>query len=106
MAPLVTGTPITGIEPAQANTVDEIQLFPNPANGEFKFVLPDKMPAEYTWQIADQRGIIVLSGDFEGAVNRHKAVEVGGLANGIYFVIIGAPEKPSVYRKLAVMNQH
>jgi Secretion system C-terminal sorting domain len=105
--PAVQGGPITAItEPVHpaVSSVEEIQMYPNPANGSFKFELPDNMPAGFTWKIADQRGITVLSGDFEGAVNRQKAVEVNGIANGIYFVIIGAPDQPTVYRKLAVMN--
>ena len=106
-APSVTGATITGIgEPASSFRAEEIQLFPNPANGVFKFGLPDNFPSEYTWKIADQRGIDVLSGDFAGAVGGQKSVEVAGLANGVYFVIIGAPEKPSVYRKLVVMNRN
>ena len=104
-APPVTGATITGIgEPV--STAEQITLFPNPANGVFQFSLPDNFPAEYTWKIADQRGVGVLSGDFAGAVGGQKSVEVEGLANGVYFVVIGAPEKPTVYRKLVVMNRN
>jgi hypothetical protein len=106
-APPVQGTPITGIdEPTSTGIASEIQIFPNPANGMFNFGLPDNFPAAYTWKIADQRGIVVLDGDFSGAIGRQKQVETSGLANGVYFVIIGAPEKPTAYRKLVIMNRN
>jgi hypothetical protein len=106
-SPPVTGATIVGIvEPISSFSMEEIQLYPNPVNGVFHFGLPDNFPSGHTWSIADQRGIGVLSGDFTGAVGGQKAVDVTGLPNGVYFVIIRAPEKRAVYRKLVVMNRN
>ncbi len=106
-APTVTGAPIVGLDdPFPAGPADQILLFPNPANGAFNFALPDNFPSEYSWKIADQRGVVVETGDFSGAFGGQKKVSIGDLPNGVYFVIIGAPEKPTVYRKLVVMNRN
>jgi hypothetical protein len=56
--------------------------------------------------MVDQRGVTVLEGDFNGAINSIQPVEIETLPNAIYNVIIGAPGKPTVYRKLAVMNRN
>jgi hypothetical protein len=93
-APSLTGATITGIgEPTSSGSIDEIQLFPNPANGEFWFGLPGNFPSGNTWSISDQRGIGVLSGDFTGAVGGQKSVNVAGLPSGVYFVVIRTPER-------------
>ncbi|HMI64859.1 MAG TPA: T9SS type A sorting domain-containing protein, partial [Cyclobacteriaceae bacterium] len=106
-APSLTGATITGIgEPTSSGSIDEIQLFPNPANGEFWFGLPGNFPSGNTWSISDQRGIGVLSGDFTGAVGGQKSVNVAGLPSGVYFVVIRTPEKGAVYRKLVIMNRN
>jgi hypothetical protein len=100
-------SPITGIEGnAVLADLKDLQIYPNPANGKFNFALPGNFPSGYVWKIADQRGIFVMKGDFDDAVNGIKTVDVSSVTNGVYFVLIGAEGKVPVYRKLVVMNQN
>jgi hypothetical protein len=99
------GTLITGIEPAIAE-LEQIQIYPNPANGKFNFSTSGEFPSNCIWKISDQRGINVLSGNFNDAVNGGKSVDISSLTNGVYFVAIGAPGKNPVYKKLVVLNSN
>jgi PKD repeat protein len=105
-APRKVNSPITAVEddPFMAQ-INQIQIYPNPANGQFNFAVPGEFPAGSIWKISDQRGIFVDKGDFRNAVNGIKPVDVSQLANGVYFVLIGAEGKVPVYRKLVVINQ-
>ncbi len=85
--------------------INQIQIYHNPANGQFNFAVPGEFPSGSIWKISDQRGIFVDKGDFRSAVNGIKPVDVSQLANGVYFVLIGAEGKVPVYRKLVVINQ-
>jgi hypothetical protein len=99
------GVLVTGIEP-QAGVLDDIKIYPNPANGKFSFALPGELPTGSIWKISDQRGINVMQGDFSDEFNGVKAVDVSSLVNGVYFVAIGAPGKNPVYKKLIVLNSN
>jgi len=107
-APKKKGSVVVGVEEEKppVSMANEIQMFPNPANRRFNFSLPDNLPAGYTWKMVDQRGVTVLEGDFSGAINSIQPVDIETLPNAIYNVIIGAPGKTTVYRKLAVMNRN
>jgi hypothetical protein len=107
-APRKTGSPIVGInkEPATPTTLNGIRVFPNPANGSFNFELPEGSASGYSWKLADQRGVVVQKGDFEDAFNNRKQVDISGVANGVYFVIITGPGKSIVYQKLVIMNRN
>jgi PKD domain/PKD-like domain/Secretion system C-terminal sorting domain len=94
-----------GDEPTVVSNLDELQIYPNPANGKFNFGVPGNFPSGYVWKIADQRGIFLLKGDFNEATNGVKTVDISTLTNGVYFVLIGAEGATPVYRKLVVMNQ-
>jgi hypothetical protein len=88
------------------SSIENIRIYPNPANGKFIFGMPGGFPANAIWKIADQRGINVMSGDFNDAVNGLKPVEVNTLPNGVYFIAIGTPGNAPVYRKLVVLNEN
>lgn len=47
-----------------------------------------------------------MKGDFNDGANGVKTVDISGLINGVYFVLIGAEGEVPVYRKLIVMNQN
>jgi hypothetical protein len=102
-----TNSPITGLgdDPTVISNLKDLQMYPNPANGKFNFALPGNFPSGYIWKIADQRGIFIMKGDFNDAVNGIKTVDVSSITNGLYFVLIGAEGKVPVYKKLVVMNQ-
>jgi hypothetical protein len=99
---------ITAIEnPAKTiASIEDVRIYPNPANGKFNFGLPGDFPANCIWKIADQRGVNVMGGDFNDAVNGTKSVDISSIPNGVYFVAIGAPGVNPVYRKLVVLNSN
>jgi autotransporter-associated beta strand protein len=99
--------PITAVDdiPAKA-ALNAIQIFPNPASLEFKFGLPADVAPGTSWKILDQRGIAVLSGDFEGAVNGIKLIDISELANAVYYVVMTSPQGATVHRKLVVVNRN
>ena len=107
-APRKSGSPIVGIsqEPTTPTTLNGIRIFPNPANGSFNFELPDGSAQGYSWKLADQRGVVVQKGDFEDAFNNRKQVDISGVANGVYFVIIIGPGKSAIHQKLVIMNRN
>ncbi|MBS1682566.1 MAG: hypothetical protein JST48_12710, partial [Bacteroidetes bacterium] len=97
------GKIITAIDPSVAS-LDDLQLYPNPASGKFNLSLPGEFPAGSIWKISDQRGINVLGGNFIDAVRGVKTIDVSGLINGVYIVAVAAPGTVPVYRKLIVLN--
>jgi hypothetical protein len=105
-SPRKNGSVITAVEntPGKPLSVDNITIYPNPANHQFNFGLPGDFPAGCIWKISDQRGINIMSGDFTDAANGVKTVDVSGLTNGMYMVAIGAPGQLPVYKKLVVLN--
>jgi hypothetical protein len=105
-APRKFNSPITAVEddPFMAQ-IHQIEIYPNPANRKFNFAVPGEFPSGAIWKISDQRGIFVDKGDFHDATNGTKTVDVSQLANGVYFVLIGAEGKVPVYRKLVVINE-
>jgi PKD repeat protein len=106
--PVKNGDPVVGIEdelPLIA-TLNNIQMFPNPANNQFTFGIPADVYPGSQWQIIDQRGVTVLEGNFEGAVNGLKEVNVAELANAVYFVVMTGPKGVIVRKKLMVMNRN
>ncbi|MDZ7650120.1 MAG: T9SS type A sorting domain-containing protein [Cytophagales bacterium] len=106
--PVKNGDPVVGIEdelPLMA-TLNNIQMFPNPANNQFTFGIPADVYPGSQWQIIDQRGVTVLEGNFEGAVNGMKEVNVAELANAVYFVVMTGPSGVTVRKKLMVMNRN
>jgi len=107
-APVKNGSPIVGVEEEQPiiAALNSIQLFPNPANQEFSFGLPAEVHPSSQWKIIDQRGVIVLEGNFEGAVNGIKQVIVSELANAVYFVVMTGPNGATVRKKLIILNRN
>lgn len=81
-------------------------MFPNPANQEFTFGLPADVHPASEWRIIDQRGITVMEGNFEGAINGLKAVNISGLSNEVYFVVMTGSRGVIVRKKLVVMNRN
>ncbi|MBS1488453.1 MAG: T9SS type A sorting domain-containing protein [Bacteroidetes bacterium] len=97
------GQVITGIERA-TGVLDDIILYPNPAESQFTLALPGDYPPGSIWKIADQRGIYVMSGDFSDAFGGKKSIHVSSLADGVYIVAVGAPGQNPVYKKLIVLH--
>jgi hypothetical protein len=106
---IIKGPSKTGVSPVGleddpvAAEVRDVMVYPNPASGTLNFKLDNELSRVYDWKIVDQRGVTVLDGNLRS--NFHK-VDISGLANGIYFVVIGADERSLIYRKIAIMNQN
>jgi hypothetical protein len=108
-APVKNGILIVGIEdkPDAAGALSNIQIYPNPANQQFTFGLPADVPTGSQWKLIDQRGVTVLSGDFAGAIQGKKQINISDLANEMYFVVITSQQgKAIVRKKLMVMNRN
>jgi hypothetical protein len=108
-APKKKGTPIVGIkdiDPIVMANLNSIQIFPNPANGEFNFGIPGAIQAESQWKIVDQHGVTVQQGDFTKSTNGLLPVDVSALSNAMYYVIITGPGNTTVRKKLMVMNRN
>ncbi|HMG93466.1 MAG TPA: T9SS type A sorting domain-containing protein, partial [Chryseolinea sp.] len=87
--------------------IRELVVYPNPASQYFNISSEANLSREYTWQLIDQRGVTVLSGDlYQDFTHGAQTVDVGGLANGIYFLAIQTGEKSIVHKKLAIMNKN
>ena len=106
-APVKTGIVIVGLEDEPADQIiNQITLYPNPANGQVNFALPAGNLQGYQWQIADQRGVIMIKGDFVNQIDDIQPVDISSLANGVYHVIITGKGKSASYKKLVVMNRN
>jgi PKD repeat protein len=108
-SPPKLGTVIVGIEeqPKELAALNRIDVFPNPANQEFSFLLPEGALPVSAWRLIDQRGVQVLSGDFSGAANGQLPVNISTLPNAIYYLVIeGADRRTAVRKKLIVMNRN
>jgi hypothetical protein len=87
-------------------TLNEVQLFPNPANKQFSFSTPGELPSGITWTLADQRGVILKTGDFSKLENGLLEVEISSLPNGFYHVLLKGSRGEVVHKRLVVMNQN
>jgi hypothetical protein len=108
-APRKNGLLIVGVDDKTdaIGVLNNIQMFPNPANQVFDFGLPAKLPRGTSWKIIDQRGVTVLKGDFDNVVNGKQQVNISELTNEVYFVLITSPEGNAIVRKkLVVMNRN
>ncbi len=106
-SPAKRGSVIVGIEGEPFDpVVDQIVLYPNPAKNEFNFGLPSENVTGYQWKIADQRGIIMLEGNFDDQLSGVLPVDITGIANGVYHVIISGKGNKATYKKLVVMNRN
>ncbi|MBL7857635.1 MAG: PKD domain-containing protein, partial [Cyclobacteriaceae bacterium] len=106
-APRKNSATVVGVEddPTKAE-LNAIRVYPNPVSQKLYMQLDEKLTKGYTWQIVDQRGVIVLSGDVDRDLTTPQQVLVGDLPNGIYFLELGIPGKSKIYKKIAVMNSN
>ncbi len=106
-APFKKGSVVVGLEDEPFDPISsQITMYPNPANGETHFGLPSPNMDGYSWRVADQRGVVILQGDFSAAKDGELPVSVSDLANGVYHVIITGRGNSATYRKLVVMNRN
>ncbi|MEQ8364378.1 MAG: PKD-like domain-containing protein, partial [Cyclobacteriaceae bacterium] len=106
-APVKRGSVVVGLEDEPFDPIaTQITMYPNPSNGEVNFGLPSNNMEGYTWRIADQRGVVMIEGDFDNGVSGVVSVGVSDLPNGVYHVIITGRNNSASYKKLVVMNRN
>jgi hypothetical protein len=109
-APAKNGSPIVGIideENKLESILTSIEVFPNPANQQFNFSLPEGNFKGSSWQIIDQRGVKVMNGNFDRAANGLLEVEIAHLPNEMYYIIItGQDGNTTIRKKLMIMNKN
>jgi hypothetical protein len=102
------GITIVGLPDDPVNgELRDLSIYPNPASQQINFSSTINLSRMYTWEMIDQRGVTVLSGnlnqDFSVGPQR---VDISGVANGIYFIAIQTGDNAVVHRKIAVMNRN
>jgi hypothetical protein len=90
--------------------VKDIVVFPNPASQKINLAIDSRfsqpvIPPGYTWQLVDQRGITVTSGQLNEDLSVPQQIEINTLANGLYILGIRYGDRPVLYKKIAVMNR-
>ncbi len=107
-APYKRGSVVVGLDDNEPfdPISDQISMYPNPANREVTFGLPSIQMEGYAWRIADQRGVVMLHGNFVNAKNEEMPVDISNLPNGVYHVIITGRNNSATYKKLVVMNRN
>ncbi|MDW8332123.1 MAG: PKD domain-containing protein [Cyclobacteriaceae bacterium] len=110
--PVRNRTNVVGLEndPAIAQ-VRDIVIYPNPASKQFNFALeqPFTQPVRtegFTYNIIDQRGVVVQTGYLNQDLSEPQAVDVQQLAAGMYIVTISRSGKVIAQRKLVILHRH
>ncbi|NOT76129.1 MAG: PKD domain-containing protein, partial [Cyclobacteriaceae bacterium] len=108
LAPFKVGSVVVGLEKGSApTTLSQISVYPNPASGHFNLKVPDDATVDgFTWKLIDQRGKTISNGDFNGMQDNTKQVDITGVANGIYFIMLSAPDQSVAYQKVVVLNRN
>ena len=96
-----TQTIITGINGEPAT----LKLYPNPSPGVS--YLSSSAANGGTWQLIDQRGVIVLRGELrKGSERNPSEINVSGISNGLYIMKVVQDGGQVAYEKLIVNNQN
>src|SRR5690606_12391946 len=86
--------------------IRDILIYPNPASNRLNLSVPNNLTKDFTWNLVDQRGVTVLSGDVSKRFDQPQTIDISGVANGIYFMQIRSANRTLIYRKIAVMNRN
>jgi hypothetical protein len=93
---------ITSIEPG---AVDQIILYPNPANKVFQIELPFNVATDVSLTLIDQVGRMHNSGKIS-AGNHSASVNVEQLSDGVYILQIGNEKSGIVRKKVMIVNKN
>nr|MCU0420399.1 PKD domain-containing protein [Cyclobacteriaceae bacterium] len=86
--------------------LNEMQVFPNPASQRAYVGAEQPIPKTMAWQVADQRGLVVLRGNFDKVDNNRLELDVKSLPNGLYQLILTSPTGAKAHKRLIVLNHH
>jgi hypothetical protein len=105
--PAKRGVQVVGVEedPALAE-IQDIAVYPNPVSKTLKLQLDEKLSRAYVWRLVDQRGVVVRSGEMNRDLSVPQEIDVENLANGMYFLELGLPDRKLMHKKIAVMNRN
>ncbi|MBL7856177.1 MAG: Ig-like domain-containing protein [Cyclobacteriaceae bacterium] len=93
-------TIITGVEPS---ILDQVRVYPNPANQEVRVSLTQKTPETIDLNMTDAIGRSVHRTTFVPGVVE-KSIPTGDLPSGVYFIQLRNREGKNVIRKLVVVH--
>ncbi|HEX7015601.1 MAG TPA: T9SS type A sorting domain-containing protein, partial [Cyclobacteriaceae bacterium] len=85
--------------------IRDILIYPNPASNVLYLKIPNRVTYDFTWNLVDQRGVTVLSGNVNRNFDQPQVLDIRDVANGIYFMQIRSGNRTLLYRKIAVMNR-
>jgi hypothetical protein len=91
---------VTGIEPSISN---QVKIYPNPANQEFKIVLPENVMEATPVRVVDSFGREVHTSFFEKGENT-KTIATSELAGGVYLIQVNT-KQGIVHRKVMVVHE-
>ena len=84
------------------SNIQDLKLFPNPTNNDFKISFQSKEPQDFQLSIIDSKGSVVYEKqlrNFEGQFN--EGVDLSAYENGIYFFNLSSKEK-NITKKIVV----
>jgi hypothetical protein len=94
----------TGLEDQLKAEIETIDIYPNPVAGDLYFETQSELYYDYNWKIIDQRGVTLKKGDFRFEDQKY-SVDTRDIRNGMYFLVIGAGDKPLVYKKIVIVHK-
>ncbi len=108
-APRKVGRQVVGLPeelPGHNSTaeIQDIRVYPNPAKNVINFELDNGLAYDYTWELVDQRGAVILSGGLNRNLTTAQQVNIDSIASGVYYVLFKAKNGMKVYRKVAVFQ--
>ena len=94
---------ITGISKEWSNVVKAMKIYPNPVQDELTIIHTADQSENYYWEIVDQTGMKILSGNRSSSQERYK-INTSTTPNGVYYLVIGGRSKPIAYHKIVVAH--
>ena len=97
-------TVITGLdEELNLKKITEARIYPNPAQSYFEVSLSDQLTMELDWVIFDQRGVELLSGQFESGEDVF-TIDASSLPVGMHLFVTSAGENARTIRKIIIQR--
>jgi hypothetical protein len=105
-APQKSGAAPVGVSEGAMVEMESIQLFPIPASTHINLSFDNAITRNYTWQLIDQHGAIILSGNVGHDWSAPQQINLSTIANGIYTMRISLSEKTVAYKKIVVLHSN
>lgn len=102
-SPKTSSTTVALEDNSGSSQVRDLLIYPVPASNTLHLQLDNVVTGKYTWEIADQRGVVIKAGMLQTSLQE---IDVSGLSGGVYFVVIRSGNNPVLHRKVVVINRH